>query len=88
MLQVFLGNHGRNGFHIRFRDSFAKKVRANLETNHHFKEALDVPLDYFLSFITAAFLGLIEQWIQNGLDKTPSEMTALYIDIIQTIRQN
>lgn len=87
MLQVFLGSHGRNGFHIRFRDAFAEKVRANLETNRHFQEVLDVPLDYFLSFITAAFLGLIEQWIQNGLDKTPSEMTALYIEIIQAIRQ-
>lgn len=88
MLKVFLGNHGRNGFHIRFRDAFAEKVRANLENNTYFKEELSVPLDYFLAFITAAFLGLIEQWIQNGLDKTPEEMTSLYIDIIQTIRQN
>lgn len=39
-------------------------------------------MDYFLAFITSAFLGLIEQWVQNDLDKTPEEMTKLYIDII------
>jgi len=44
-------------------------------------------MDYFLSFITSAFLGLIEQWVHNGLDKTPEEMTALYIDIISYIQK-
>ncbi|WP_407407160.1 TetR-like C-terminal domain-containing protein, partial [Peribacillus sp.] len=43
--------------------------------------------DYFLSFITSAFLGLIEQWVQNDLDKTPQEMTELYIDIISYIQK-
>ncbi|WP_425471054.1 TetR-like C-terminal domain-containing protein [Ureibacillus thermophilus] len=35
--------------------------------------------------MTAAFLGLIEQWIQNGMDKTPEEMTAMYVEIISFI---
>ena len=82
ILKIFLSNHGRAGFHIRFRDAFSEKVRVNLEKNESFNAKLKVPMEYFLSFITSAFLGLIEQWIQNGLDKTPEEMTALYIDII------
>ena len=45
-------------------------------------------MEYFLSFITSAFLGLIEQWVQNDLDKTPEEMTVLYIDIISFIKSN
>ena len=45
-------------------------------------------MEYFLSFITSAFLGLIEQWVRNGLDKTPHEMTAIYIDIIFFIQNN
>lgn len=86
-LKIFLSNHGRAGFHLRFRDAFSEKVRRNLEKNEDFKADLKVPMDYFLSFITSAFLGLIEQWIQNDLDQTPQEMTRLYIDIISFIQQ-
>lgn len=87
-LKIFLSEHGRSGFHIRFRDAFSEKVRFNLEENESFTANLNVPMEYFLSFITAAFLGLIEQWIQNGFDKTPHEMTVLYISIISFIQKN
>ncbi|MBB6447245.1 TetR/AcrR family transcriptional regulator [Bacillus benzoevorans] len=88
ILQIFLSDHGRAGFHIRFRDAFSEKVRINLEKNEGFNAKLKVPLEYFLSFITSAFLGLIEQWFQNGLDKTSQEMTSLYIDIISFIKRD
>lgn len=87
ILKIFLSNHGRAGFHLRFRDAFSEKVRYNLEKNESINTHLKVPMEYFLSFITSAFLGLIEQWVQNGLDKTPQEMTALYIDIIFFIQK-
>ncbi|MGE7781562.1 TetR/AcrR family transcriptional regulator [Peribacillus sp. NPDC097264] len=88
LLKIFLSNHGRTGFHLRFRDAFSEKVRVNLEKNESFHASdLKVPMDYFLSFITSAFLGLIEQWVQNDLDKTPQEMTELYIDIISYIQK-
>ena len=88
ILKILLSDHGRAGFHMRFRDAFTEKVRVNLEKNESFHVKLKVPIEYFLSFITSAFLGLIEQWVQNGLDKTPQEMTTLYIDIISFIQRN
>lgn len=87
VLKIFLGDHGRAGFHIRFKDAFSEKVRINLEQHESFYTNLKVPMEYFISFITSAFLGLIEQWIQNGLDKSPEEMTALYIEIISFIQK-
>ena len=86
LLKIFLGDHGRAGFHLRFRATFSEKVRINLEANKNFNANLKAPMEYFLSFITSAFLGLIEQWVQNDLDKTPEEMTVLYIDIISFIQ--
>ncbi|MFD2368843.1 TetR/AcrR family transcriptional regulator C-terminal domain-containing protein [Brevibacillus sp. GCM10020057] len=86
-LKIFLGDHGRAGFHIRFRDALSEKVRFNLEKNENFHVKPRVPMEYFLSFITSAFLGLIEQWVRNGLDKTPEEMAAIYIDIISFIQK-
>jgi AcrR family transcriptional regulator len=89
ILKILLSNHGRAGFHLRFREAFSEKVRFNLENNGGFNAAeLKVPMEYFLSFITSAFLGLIEQWLQNNLDKSPQEMTAIYINIISFIRRN
>lgn len=87
VLKILLSDRGRAGFHLRFKDSFSEKVRKNLEQHESFYVDLQVPIDYFLSFITSAFLGLIEQWIQNDLDKTPEEMTSLYIDIILFIQR-
>ena len=86
-LKIFLSDHGRAGFHIRFKDAFASKVSENLQQYESFHVHLNVPLEYFISFITSAFLGLIEQWIQNELDKTPQEMKALYMDIIAFIQK-
>ena len=87
LLKIFLSEHGRAGFHLRFRAAFSEKVRVNLEGNESFIANLNVPMEYFLAFITSAFLGLIEQWVQNDLDKTPEEMTALYINIISFIQR-
>lgn len=87
VLRVFLSDHGSTGFYVRFRSRFARRVRANLEQHEKFYKNLTVPMDYFLAFITSAFLGLIEQWIQNGLDKTSEEMTAIYIEIIRFIQK-
>lgn len=86
ILKILLSDHGRAGFHIRLRNAFSEKVRFNLEQHASFYANLKVPKEYFIAFITSAFLGLIEQWIQNDLDKTPEEMTSLFIDIILFIQ--
>lgn len=87
ILKILISDHGRAGFHIRFRDALSEKVRFNLENNQDFQAKMKVPIEYFLSFITSAFLGLIEQWVRNGLDKTSEEMTTLYMDIISFIQK-
>lgn len=87
LLKIFLSDHVRAGFHLRFKAAFSEKVRFNLSQNSYYQQHLNVPADYFIAFITSAFLGLIEQWLQNDLDKTPTELTALYINIIAFIQK-
>lgn len=86
-LKIFLGERGRAGFHMRFKQAFSSKVEANMKTISEIEEHLKVPFPYFLSFITSAFLGLIEQWVQEDLKSTPEEMTKIYIGIIQFIQK-
>lgn len=87
LLKIFLSDHGRAGFHLRFKEAFSEKVRVNLSKNSYYQQHLNVPPAYFIAFITSAFLGLIEQWLQNDLDQTPTELTALYITIIAFIQK-
>jgi AcrR family transcriptional regulator len=87
-LKIFLSNKGRAGFHYRFKESFMNNVRGNIEQNEFYRQHLHAPFEYFLSFITSAFLGLIEQWVQNDLQQTPEEMTAMYIEIISFIKKS
>ena len=86
VLRLFFGSNGPAGFHFKFRDAFSEKVRANLEKVDGFTEQLKVPMEYFLMFITSAFLGLVEQWAQQGFDRTPEEMTNIYIGVIRHIQ--
>ena len=86
VLNVFFSGHGRAGFHYRFRDALAEKVGTSLEKDAAVRTQLSAPLDYFISFMTSAFLGLIEQWVRGGLDKTPKEMTGMYREIVAFIR--
>ena len=87
MLKLLLGDHGGAGFHLRFRAAFSEKVQMNIERHESFYDNLNVPITYFVAFITSAFLGLIEQWLQDDLSKSEQEMTAIYIDIISFIQK-
>ncbi|WP_374725447.1 TetR-like C-terminal domain-containing protein [Neobacillus drentensis] len=47
-----------------------------------------MPLDKLLNGIaTSAFLGLVEQWLDNSLAESPDEMADMYIQIIFFIRK-
>lgn len=55
--------------------------------NEMFFRNLTIPSDYISSFATSAFLGLIEQWLDNALAESPEEMADMYIKIIFFIRK-
>lgn len=55
--------------------------------NETFFQGLAIPSDYLSSFATSAFLGLIEQWLDNDLIESPEEMADMYIQIIFFIRK-
>ncbi|WP_224428113.1 MULTISPECIES: TetR/AcrR family transcriptional regulator [Bacillaceae] len=48
------------------------------------KENLLVPVDYLVSYITSAHLGVIQQWLNGGRKETPEEMA----QILSTITMN
>lgn len=84
--QVFLGGNNHIGFHKRLKHFFVDHFVDKMMKNENFFKGVAVPPDYLSSFATSAFLGLIEQWLENGLAETPSEMAEMYIQIIFFIK--
>lgn len=85
--QVFLGENNHYGFHKRLKQFFVNHFGEKMIRNEMFFRHLTIPKDYFSAFSTSAFLGLIEQWLDNSLAESPEEMAEMYIQIIFFIRK-
>ncbi|WP_342433329.1 TetR/AcrR family transcriptional regulator C-terminal domain-containing protein [Neobacillus sp. FSL H8-0543] len=85
--QVLLGGNNHFGFHKRLKLFFVNHFGEKMVKNETFFQGLTVQKDYLSSFATSAFLGLIEQWLDNSLAETPEEMADMYIQIIFFIRK-
>jgi len=87
LFQVLLGEHNQFGFHKRLKHFFVNHFTDKIVQYQHFFQDLTIPKDYLSSFATSAFLGLVEQWLDNSLAESPEEMADMYIQIIFFIRK-
>ena len=84
--QVLLGENNPIGFHRRLKQYFLHHFGEKMTQNNTFFKDLTIQKDYLSAFATSAFLGLIEQWLDNSLAESPDEMADMYIQIILFIR--
>ncbi|MBM4761404.1 TetR/AcrR family transcriptional regulator [Bacillus sp. B15-48] len=87
LFQVLLGENNHFGFHKRLKLFFVNHFGEKMIQNKTFFQGLTIRKDYFSSFATSAFLGLVEQWLDNSLAESPDEMADMYIQIIFFIRK-
>ena len=87
LFEVFLGANNLSGFQKRLKQFFMNHFVQKMEQNREFFNHVTIPQDYFSSFAISAFLGLIEQWLENSLTETPEEMAKMYIQIIFFIKK-
>ena len=85
--QVLLGENNQLSFHKRLKLFFVDHFGEKMLQNKTFFQELAVRSEYLSAFATSAFLGLIEQWLDNSLAETPEEMADIYIQIIFFIRK-
>lgn len=83
---AFLGSNNPLGFHRQLKQFFMDHFLEKMDDNPGFFQGADVPADYLAAFATSAYLGLIEQWLENGLQESPREMAEMYLRIIGFIR--
>ncbi len=75
--------------------AFSKKLKAFLK-NHLVEKIMKVfqneqfnmviPEEYFLAFLSSAFLGVIEQWLESDPSPSPEEMAMTHLRLVRAIR--
>jgi AcrR family transcriptional regulator len=79
LMHAVLGLKGAIGLQTQIK----KTIEQNLLVNGPLakilnEENLIVPINYFISYVASAHLGVIQEWLQSGRNETPKEM-ALFL---------
>ena len=80
--QVLLGENNDSGFHKQLKHFFFKHFGEQIRENKGVFGYLEIPDDYLSAFSISAFLGLVEQWLDNDLTESSAEMANMYVQII------
>lgn len=79
-MKAILGPNGNGTFQIKLKEY----IKINIG-KVFLKEAkvgdMKVPVDYLISYVVSAQLGVIQEWLKNGLNESPEEIS-LYISTI------
>lgn len=75
-MKVILGPNGNPSFQNRLKEVIKKNL---LHRFSHFlkEENMMVPPDYLLAYVSSAHLGLIQHWLECGMDRPPEEVARI-----------
>jgi AcrR family transcriptional regulator len=73
--------------------AFPKKIKEYIKESFYEKlniikdqYIIDIPHEYTTAFISSAFFGLIEQWIEKDEQNTPEEMAILHMKMLKSMK--
>lgn len=73
-IKVVLGPKGDPGFQVKIKEMM-RKIMLEKVLKVAKEEETQVPLEFLTSYVTSAYLGVILQWLDNGLVHSPREMS-------------
>ncbi|MDN3020142.1 TetR/AcrR family transcriptional regulator [Paenibacillus sp. BSR1-1] len=75
-MKVILGPKGDAAFQGKMKELIKKTFFQKIAEDLKIEEML-VPADYLISYVSSAHLGVIQHWLQSGMEKSPREMTLI-----------
>lgn len=75
-MKVILGPNGDASFQEKLKD-FIKKTflqKISLQIN---QEDMLVPVEVLIAYVSAAHLGVIQHWLESGMERSPGEITLI-----------
>lgn len=82
-MNAVLGPRGNVAFQIKFKEHLKSNV-GRVFIKEAEVENMKIPKEYLLSYLVSAHLGVIQEWLKNGLKETPQEVS-LYIATISLL---
>ena len=76
-VKAILGPKGDPKFHVKLKGLIKTNLFEEKSVKAFKKEALLIPEEYFISYVLSAHLGVIQQWLNSGMDRSPEEMTLI-----------
>ena len=81
MLKVLLGPKGDPSFAPKMKMSLKEGMFKRIPSANLILENVLIPSRFVSAFSTSALLGVIEEWVANGMEQTSEEMALLYFKI-------
>ncbi|WP_050614186.1 TetR/AcrR family transcriptional regulator [Bacillus testis] len=73
-MKVILGPKGNAGFYAKFKEAMRKGMTDNLQARID-QDKLVVPIDFISAYAISAQLGMIQHWLETGMQQTPKEVS-------------
>lgn len=75
-MKVILGPNGDASFQVKMKELIKKTFWKKIAEEIKIEEML-VPAEYLISYVSSAHLGVIQHWLESGMEKSPQEMTLI-----------
>lgn len=75
-MKVVLGPRGDASFQVKLKELIKKTFLQNIVANIK-KEEMLVPVEFLIAYVSSAHLGVIQHWLENGMEKSPREMAMI-----------
>ncbi|MGG3572279.1 TetR/AcrR family transcriptional regulator [Bacillus gobiensis] len=72
-IKVILGPKGNPGFQVKIKEMMKKNMLQKIV--EHKEEGTLVPEEYLISYVSSAYIGVIQQWLDGGLVQSPRDMS-------------
>lgn len=74
-MKAILGCNGDPVFARKLKEIIRTSIFA--DNSVYIRENMLVPESYFIAYVLSAHLGVIQQWLESGMEKTPEEMALI-----------
>ncbi|PTM59596.1 TetR/AcrR family transcriptional regulator [Desmospora activa] len=76
-LKVLFGPKGDPSFLLKWKQFMRERVTEKLEISQPEEERMLVPREYLITIVISTQLGIIQHWIETGLQHTPEEIATI-----------
>ena len=76
-MKAILGPKGDPIFHSKIKKFIETNLFEKGLSKTFNKENMLVPEEYFISYVLSAHLGVVQQWVESGMKKSPKDMASI-----------